>query len=295
MSASMTGFGRGEAAEASLRLVVEIKSVNNRYCDIQVRMPRTLYALEMRVRELISRRISRGKVDVFVNFTDTGPDSASVSCNYALAHAYTEAIRKIALNEDIALQISASRIAGLPDVMQVEPIPAPLDQVRPLLETAVEQALDGLCQMRRLEGGRLAVDIAKKAKKLEKLRQEIAAWAPMVVTEYRTRLLARIDELLADQAAEIMDEARLAAEIALFADKCSVDEELVRLASHLAQLAGLVSQEGPVGKKLDFLVQEINREVNTIGAKANDLALTGHVVQMKCEVEKIREQVQNLE
>ncbi len=295
MSASMTGFGRSEAIKASLRIVVELKSVNNRYCDIQIRLPRTLNAMEMRVRELIASRVNRGKVDAFISFTDDGPDAARVSCNFALAHAYTEAIRQIGDREDITLQLSASRIASLADVMQLEPSPAPLDLVRPLLEEAVTAALEELCQMRRLEGERLAADISHRAALLEQLRQEIAQRAPLVVTEYRTRLLSRINELLGDGAAEIMDEARLAAEIALFADKCAIDEELVRLASHLEQVGSLVSLAEPVGKKLDFLVQEINRELNTIGSKANDLTLTRYVVQMKSELEKIREQVQNLE
>lgn len=295
MSASMTGYGRGEAADADRRITVEIKSVNNRYCDIQMRMPRILSALEARIREIVAGRVARGKVDVFVTYEDRSPEANRVSCDPGLAHAYTVALRDLSIREGIPDGINAGLIARFNDVIQVETATAPLDVVQTLLEKAVQESLDALCLMRQLEGSRLAADIVKRSDVLEIRRRDIEERAPLVVAAYRTKLTERVADLLGDKASELFDEARLAAEIALYADKCAIDEELVRLHSHLQQLAAVVRLDEPVGKKLDFLVQEINREINTIGSKANDLDLINHVVSMKSDVEKIREQVQNLE
>lgn len=295
MSASMTGYGRGEAADTERRLIVEIRSVNNRYCDIQIRMPRILAALENRVREMVSARVARGKLDLFVNYEDRSAQSSQVRYDAGLVHAYASALRAMASQENIPDGLNAGLIARFNDVLQVEPGVVPLDEIQFLLEAALTQALDGLCQMRSLEGGRLADDICQRAQLLETMRQAAAIRAPQVVTAYRQRLTDRVQDLLGDQASNLVSEERLAAEIAMFADKCAIDEELVRLQSHLRQLQEGVVLDGPVGKKLDFLVQEINREINTIGSKANDLNLVQDVVTMKSEVEKIREQVQNLE
>ncbi|MDW7657037.1 MAG: YicC/YloC family endoribonuclease [Bacillota bacterium] len=295
MSASMTGYGRGEAADADRRITVEIKSVNNRYCDIQIRMSRVLSALEARIREMAAGRVARGKIDIYITYEDRSPEANRVSCDLGLAHAYTAALRDISANEGIPDGINAGLISRFNDVIQVEPATAPLDVVQALLEIAVQEALDALCLMRRLEGSRLVTDIVKRTEILENRRMDVEERAPLVVAAYRIKLTERVADLLGDKAAELVDEVRLAAEIALYADKCAIDEELVRLHSHLQQLATIVSLDEPVGKKLDFLVQEINREINTIGSKANDLDLINHVVSMKSEVEKIREQVQNLE
>jgi uncharacterized protein (TIGR00255 family) len=291
----MTGYGRGEAADADRRITVEIKSVNNRYCDVQIRMPRVLSALEARAREMAASRVARGKIDVYITYEDRSPDANRISCDTGLAHAYTAALRDLSAREGIPDGINAGLIARFNDVIQVETATAPLDVVQVLLETAVQNALDSLCLMRQLEGSRLVTDIVKRCEILENRRKDVAERAPLVVAAYRIKLTERIADLLGDKAAELVDEARLGAEIALYADKCAIDEELVRLHSHLQQLATIVSLDEPVGKKLDFLVQEINREINTIGSKANDLDLINHVVSMKSEVEKIREQVQNLE
>lgn len=295
MSASMTGYGRGEAADGERRVIVEIKSVNNRYCDIQTRLPRSLAGLESRVREQIGQRVTRGKIDVFISIDDHSSDAGRVHCDLGLAHAYADALRQIAQQENIPDGLNAALIARFNDVIQTEQAEVPLDAVNDLLADALHAALDMLCRMRQTEGARLNEDIRQRTVTLETLRVEIARRAPQVVSAYRTRLFERIRELLGNQAEELVGRERLATEVALFADKCAIDEEIVRLHSHLILLRDTVSLGEPVGKKLDFLVQEINREVNTIGSKANDLDLINQVVAMKSEVEKIREQVQNLE
>ena len=295
MSASMTGYGRGEASDANRRVTVEIKSVNNRYCDIQIRLPRVLAALEARARELVADKTARGKIDVYVAYEDRSIDASRVFCDLGLARGYTTALREISASEDIPDGINAGLIARFTDVLQVESASAPLDTVQVLLESAMREALDTLVRMRRLEGERLAADIKKRVGLLEQWHRAVTERAPLVVEAYRIRLTERIAELLGERATELVDEARIAAEIALYADKCAIDEELVRLRSHLEQMKNIVGLNEPVGKKLDFLVQEINREINTIGSKANDLDLVNHVVSMKSETEKIREQVQNLE
>jgi uncharacterized protein (TIGR00255 family) len=294
MSASMTGYGRGETSDADRRIVIEIKTINNRYCDIQIRMPRILAALENKIREMTATRIARGKIDLTVIYEDRSPASSKVVCDLGLARAYVAAYQELAAATGLPDGLSAAQIGRLPDLMSVETATVPLDQVWQLLEPALDQALVSLGQMRRLEGERLAGDIRCRTAELERRRRQVAERAPGVVDAYRLRLQTRITDLLGAQAS-LVDEQRLAAEVALYADKCAIDEELVRLHSHLTQLEALVGLDEPIGKKLDFLVQEINREINTIGSKANDLDLTNQVVAMKSELEKIREQVQNLE
>jgi len=295
MASSMTGYGRGEASGNERRVSVEIKSINNRYCDLQIRLPRVLASLENRVREEITRRVARGKVDVYVNFEDNSAESIRVRCDIGLARAYASALREIAAAADVPDALNAGVLGRYNDVLQVEPAALDPESIWVLLQEALQSALATLSEMRRLEGERLVRDIRSRSDSLKSLRLEIAERAPLVVDDYRVRLTARIDELLGDKAADLFDAQRLAGEVALFADKCAIDEELVRLESHLLQLDDILSLEEPIGKKLDFLVQEINREINTIGSKANDLELTRRVVSLKSELEKIREQIQNLE
>jgi len=295
MASSMTGYGRGEASGNERRVSVEIKSINNRYCDLQIRLPRVLASLENRIREEITRQVARGKVDVFINFEDNSPEAFRVRCDIGLARAYAGALREIAAAADVPDALNAGVLSRYNDVLQVEPAALDPESIWILLQEALQGALAALCEMRRLEGERLVRDIRSRSDSLKSLRLEIAERAPLVVDDYRVRLTARIDELLGDKAAELFDAQRLAGEVALFADKCAIDEELVRLESHLLQLEDILSLAEPIGKKLDFLVQEINREINTIGSKANDLELTRRVVSLKSELEKIREQIQNLE
>ncbi|MGI6334351.1 MAG: YicC/YloC family endoribonuclease [Saccharofermentanales bacterium] len=295
MPNSMTGYGRGEASDDSRCVMVEIKTVNSRYCDQQVRLPRVLAALENRIRELIGQRVARGKVDVFINYVDTGEAAYQVVVDAGLARSYASALREMAQVANIPADFNVAALSRFADILRVEATSPDPESTWTLLYSALTMALDALIRMRALEGACLARDIRRRVKELAALLEGIALRAPSVVGEYRARLTARIEELLGEQAADVFDEQRIAAEVAVFADKCGIDEEITRLESHLKQMDDLLKQSGPMGKELDFLVQEINREINTIGSKANDLELTKRVVAMKTQLEKIREQVQNLE
>lgn len=295
MAYSMTGFGRGEASLDEQKITIEIKSVNNRFCDIQIRQPRLLAALESRIREATGKCLSRGKIDLFINYEDKRADSIKVLADINLAEAYVTAFREIADSTSIPEGLNAALIGRMNDVMHVESARIDEESVWQLLDLALNQALANLLSMRRQEGQKLVDDILLKLEQLEKMLEQIALRAPTVPVEYRAKLKQRLQDLLEDQAGAFFDEQRMAAEIAVFADKCAIDEELVRLGSHFVQMKQMLEETEPIGKKLDFLMQEINREVNTIGSKANDLQLTRLVVNMKSELEKIREQVQNLE
>ena len=295
MAYSMTGFGRGESYRDERRITVEMRSVNNRYCDIQVRQPRLLAALENRVRESVSARLARGKIDIFINYEDNRADAVQVRADTGLAKAYAKAFREISEVSAVPDGLTAAVIGRFNDVLRVEAAQIDEEEIWSLLSDALELALDKMCEMRRAEGVKLVRDIELKLKELTELRGRVAERAPTVPVDYKQRLQQRMQEILDDKGREFYDEQRLAAEVAIYADRCSVDEELVRLDSHFVQLREMLQEKVPVGKKLDFLVQEINREVNTIGSKANDLELTRLVVTMKSELEKIREQIQNIE
>ncbi|NLC84723.1 MAG: YicC family protein [Ruminococcaceae bacterium] len=295
MPNSMTGYGRGEFSADDRRVTVEIKSVNNRYCDIQVRLPRSLNALESRIRDAVALRLARGKVDVSISYADNRPDAYQVTTDLGLAKAYAKALIEIADAVGAPESPSAAAISRYADVLRVETAQVDPEEFWQLLEQALNQALDGMVLMRTGEGERLQADMLSRLDLLEQERAAIAERAPEVPGIYRERLSARLSEILDERSAALVDEQRLALEVAMFADKAAIDEELVRLASHLDSFRSILGSEGPIGKKLDFLIQEINREINTIGSKANDLQLTDRVVYFKSELEKIREQVQNLE
>lgn len=292
MIRSMTGFGRGEAREEGKEFLVEIKTVNHRYFDIFVKIPRQLAFLEDRVREITGKIVSRGKTDIFITYNDTSDDSRNVILDTALAKAYIRAAEELRDSYVLKDDICVSLISRFPDVLRVEKTDEDEEKLWQLLKTALENALKNLVDMREKEGGELKSNILDKAAYVEGIIKEIKQRAPEVVREYKARLENRIKELLEQQVA---DEARLAAEVAIFADRCSIDEEIIRLASHINQLRDTLNIPGPSGRKLDFLVQELNREINTIGSKANDLLITRSVVEIKSEFEKIREQIQNLE
>lgn len=294
MAYSMTGFGRGEKIYDTRRYTVELKSVNNRYCDINIRMPRLFNFADSNIRKLISDELVRGKVDVFISYEDSASASTEVVLNEGLAKAYADAVIKIAAVTGIESDLSPSRLTNYPDVLTVRQNQLDEDQILAELSSAIKEAIDGMKDMRLNEGNNLCADILGKISELSRLRDEIAEHAPSVVADYRTRLNSRIEELLGDDKAAFYDEARLAAEVAVFADKCAIDEELKRLISHFGQANSILSSKGTVGKKMDFLVQEINREINTIGSKANSLEITNRVLLMKNLVEEMREQIQNL-
>ncbi|MDR3121292.1 MAG: YicC family protein [Clostridiales bacterium] len=290
---SMTGFGRGEASSDVRKFTVEIRSINHRYCDVSIKMPRALSKFEDRVRKAVLAGVSRGKLEVFVGCEEFGERARKVTIDMGLAEAYHGAMRK--LQERFGLlhdDITVTAFLRVPDILKVEDAEPDEGEVLGLLDRAVGDALGALVEMRGREGEKLIADIREKFSAVSELLDQVAARAPFVVEDYRARLAARIKELLGQTAP---DEARLAMEVAVFADRCSVDEEIVRFRSHLSQAEKCCASGQPVGRKLDFILQEINREINTIGSKSNDLLIGGKVVEIKAEVEKIREQIQNLE
>lgn len=289
---SMTGYGKGVASRDGRTLTVELKSVNHRFLDVSMRLPRSLSFLEDTFRSELAAGLSRGHVDVYLNYSNTREDAKSIRINGAFISAYVAAAREA--NEQVGLRddLTLSSCLRLPDVVEITEGDEDTAAVTELAREAVRDAILGLRQMRLLEGERLKQDFSARAETILSLTEEIAKRAPSVVEEYREKLNTRIEQLLG--AVEV-DRARLATEVALFADRAAIDEEIVRLRSHVAQMQLLLSSEEPVGRKLDFVVQEMNREFNTIGSKANDAALTNLVLSGKAEVEKFREQVQNIE
>ncbi len=293
MVRSMTGFGRGTFSDNGKEFTVEIKSVNHRYVDFYIRMPRQISFFEDKIREVVSKSISRGKVDIFVSFEDRSEDSKVVALDEALAGAYIQATNQIKEKYNIQEDISLSLITRFPDVLRVEKNEADEEQLWNILNKAIDAAVSSLISMREREGAELRSSILQKASYMQEIITEISKRSPDVVLEYKQKLENRINDLLGQQS---IDENRLAMEVAIFADKCSIDEELVRLGSHMLQLADILKiKNQPVGRKLDFLVQEINREINTIGSKSNDINITKFVLELKSETEKIREQIQNIE
>lgn len=289
----MTGYGRGEALQYDRKFVVEIKSVNHRYNDVTVKMPRAMLMYEDAVKKLIGRRVFRGKTDVFVNFESYSDEDVSITFNAPLADAYVDVVEMIRKRYNIEQPVRLDLIAKFPDIVSVEKNidPDSSDKIWKCLETALNEAVDNFVSMRETEGEALKKDIAEKLNGIKNTVQKIEARAPMVAEDYRQRLLARLAEV-----EELnIDEARIVTEVTIFADKACIDEEITRLYSHIEQMKSIICETQPVGRKLDFLVQEMNREVNTIGSKSNDLEITNCAVDLKSEIEKIREQVQNIE
>lgn len=293
MVRSMTGFGQSVRTAPDYRLQADLKSVNHRYSEVTVRMPREWSYLEDAVKKLILTEIKRGRVDVFITMERQGRSGKTIEPDWQLAEAYAEAARQIKERYGLSDGLTLKDFLQIPDVIQVrEGETADKEQVEAELLACVKEAAGHLAAMRATEGAHLQDDLDKRLAELRKHREFIVRIAPLVVEEYRTKLHARIQELL---GAVPVDQSRLATEVAVFADRSSIDEELTRLASHFSQFGKLLRSEEPSGRKLDFLIQEMNREVNTIGSKANQTELVNTVVELKAELEKIREQVQNIE
>ena len=289
---SMTGYGRASLERDGRELTLELKTVNHRFLDLNIRLPRALLFLEDGMRKGLNARLSRGHVDVFINYRNAREDAREVTLDGALLKAYARAMDEAAaLLPDVRDDRSLARLVTMPDVLVVAEKAEDQDAVTALCADVLNLACDVLEQMRAREGESIGRDLAAKVDNLERVAGEIAQRAPGVVEDYQRRLNERIAELLQSPP----DPQRIAQEVALFADRAAIDEELVRLSSHFAQFRHLLAQQEPVGRKLDFLVQEMNREANTIGSKANDLEITSKVLEMKSEIEKIREQVQNIE
>ena len=292
MVKSMTGYGRKKAENDQREVTVEIKSVNHRYLDLNIKVPRIYSFLEEAVKSAVSSRVSRGKVDVFVSvFTKDGKD-VKVTPNLELIREYVEALRQVRDTFGLADDISTMGVAQMPDALSIDKEEPDNEAVQQQVLEVVGHALEEYDAMRRAEGARLCQDIVQRAGRIGQLVDHVEERSPQTVEEYRKRISARMQELLGDTE---IAEQRILAEAALFADKVSVTEEIVRLRSHLAQLNTMLSADTAVGRKLDFLVQEMNREANTIGSKANDYELAQTVVEIKAEIEKIREQIQNIE
>ena len=291
MIRSMTGYGRGQGKANGLVFSVEIRAVNHRYADINVKAPRLLLALEAEIKKQVAAVLKRGKIDVFINQEPTEDAVAAPVMNRAVAEAYVQLFRKMQdefqLGDDIPLEL----LAAQKDVLIVRDDLVDEEDLRSSVTQAVAEALDGLVKMREAEGEATRLDIAARLKTVSASLDEIAARAVLVPQEWQQKLKERLQRLAEDG----VDEQRVAQELALFADRCDISEELSRFQSHLQQLEALFNAREPVGRQMDFLLQELNRETNTMGSKSNDAELTRNVVAIKAELEKIREQVQNIE
>lgn len=292
MVKSMTGYGRARQERNGRNITVEVRSVNNRYLDCTVKMPRAYIFVEDAMKALVQKYISRGKVDVFVTVDAVTADQTVVQVNEPLARSYYQALSRLREMFSLEDELSASTLARFPDVLAVTKAEEDLEMISADICAVLEEALTAHRQMRSVEGEKLFSDIAGRADTIESVVAKVEERSPQTVSEYRARLEAKMREVLQSTT---IDESRILTEAAIFADKIAVDEETVRLRSHLSQLRTMLSGDEPVGRKLDFLIQEVNRECNTIGSKCNDLAIARDVVNMKAEVEKIREQVQNIE
>lgn len=294
MVKSMTGYGRAKKTLSNRDITVEVRSVNNRYLDCTVKLPRAYIFAEDAIKGRVQKAISRGKVDVFVTIDSTGADEEVVVVNEGLARSYFAAFKKLyELGGDyLKKQSYVADIARIPDVLTVTKAEEDLESVGADICEVLDEALASYNQMRATEGKKLAEDIGGRLTTIETLTGKVEERSPETVREYREKLTARMQEVLQSTT---IDESRILTEAAIYADKVAVDEETVRLHSHVSQLRDMLLSDEPMGRKMDFLIQEVNRESNTIGSKCNDVAIARDVVALKAEVEKIREQVQNIE
>ncbi len=289
----MTGFGRGENIDDNRQFAVEIKSVNHRYNDIIVKMPKHLSYLQDNIKKLIKTKIKRGRIEVYIHLININETEFDVKPNNCLAKSYINALNNLCDEFNLKKEFSIDLLVGFPEILKLEKIKQDEDEIWICLEKALEIALDKMIEMRTNEGKQLAYDIENRGKKINNLINEIEKRAPEVVLEYKDKLKERIGKLLLDEYE--IDETKLANEVAFYADKSNITEEIVRLYSHIEQLNKTIQSNIPVGRKLDFLVQEMNREINTIGSKAGDTVIRNNVIEVKSELEKIREQIQNIE
>ena len=292
MVKSMTGYGRAEDTLGGCTITVELRSVNNRYLDCNIRIPRLYLFAEDAIKARVQKVISRGKVDVFVTLDNAGGEAVKVSVNRGVADGYYAALQELSQTYGLSGDISVSLLSRFPDVLLAEKAQEDVEQRAKDICPVLDRALSDFDQMRAREGERLKEDVLSRAARIEELVTLVEERSPQTVSEYRAKLEARMNEVLANTQ---LDPARILTEAAIFADKVAVDEETVRLRSHISQLREMLGQGGATGRKLDFLIQEFNREANTIGSKCSDIEIARHVVDIKAEIEKIREQVQNIE
>jgi len=295
----MTGFGRGQYEDENFSVTVEMKTVNHRYNEVAIRLPRFLNPLEDKIRKTILKTVNRGRIDVFINADYTSSENCTLKVDKNLAAAYHKALQEVGaaigleeLNINSAQEVMY--ISRCQDVINVKEGFFDVETVWPKVEQAVKEALDNLVTMRETEGGNIYGDFIYRADLIAEKLTKIEERSPMVVEEYQAKLTDRLNNLLADHNITVEPE-RLLQEVAIFADRASITEEIVRLKSHIKQFKNIINSDQPVGRKLDFLIQEFNREANTIASKANDYTLAQIVVEIKAEIEKIREQIQNIE
>ena len=292
MLKSMTGFGRCEIANEQQKITVEMKAVNHRYCDINIKMPKKLSIFEAGMRNLLKKYIQRGKVDVFISYEDYTENNMVLKYNEELAAEYVAVLTRMSERFGIENDVRTSSLSRYPDVLSLEEQAVDTDELWSVIESALNQACQQFVETRLVEGENLKNDLISKLDGMLVDVDYIEARSPEILAEHRQRLEAKVRELLGDST---IDESRIITETTIFADKICVDEEIVRLRSHIASTRQALIDGGSIGRKLDFIAQEMNREANTILSKANDLEVANHAINLKTEIEKVREQIQNIE
>jgi uncharacterized protein (TIGR00255 family) len=287
----MTGYGKSTLNKNDRNYIIEIKSVNHRYLDINIKIPRTISYLEEEIKKEISKTIKRGKVDVFITFENNSDKGRNIQINTEIAKLYINELRKLAKQENLLDNIEVTEISKLPDVLTIKNDSDDEEIKKEVLQTT-QETVRKLMDMKDAEGEKILQDLLQRIKNIEATTLEISKLSTGLIEEYVVKLESRIKELLDTKD---IDKSRIAQEVVIYADKCSVEEEITRLKSHIEQFRRFVKSNEPVGKKLDFLIQEMNRETNTIGSKANNLEITNKVIELKTELENIREQIQNIE
>lgn len=293
MIRSMTGFGHGEVSnDKNQKVTVEMKSVNHRYCDISLKLPKKLAMFEANIRNIMKEYASRGKIDIYVSYEDLSETAVSLHYNQAMAEEYMQVFKKMQEDFNIETKITAEALAKYPEVVTIEEVQQDEEVWWELLEAALRQAAEKFVETRTIEGANLKRDLLGKLDQMAADVTFIEERSPQIIAEYRSKLEEKVKEFLEDSTIE---ENRIAAEITLYADKIAVDEEIVRLQSHISSMTDVLESDESIGRKLDFMAQEMNREANTILSKSSDVDLADHAIELKTNVEKVREQIQNIE
>ena len=293
MIRSMTGFGHGEVSnDKNQKVTVEMKSVNHRYCDISLKLPKKLAMFEANIRNIMKEYASRGKIDIYVSYEDLSETAVSLHYNQAMAEEYMQVFKKMQKDFNIETKITAEALAKYPEVVTIEEVQQDEEVWWELLEAALRQAAEKFVETRTIEGANLKRDLLGKLDQMAADVTFIEERSPQIIAEYRSKLEEKVKEFLEDSTIE---ENRIAAEVTLYADKIAVDEEIVRLQSHISFMTDVLESDESIGRKLDFMAQEMNREANTILSKSSDVDLADHAIELKTNVEKVREQIQNIE
>ena len=293
MIRSMTGFGHGEVSnDKNQKVTVEMKSVNHRYCDISLNLPKKLAMFEANIRNIMKEYASRGKIDIYVSYEDLSETAVSLHYNQAMAEEYMQVFKKMQEDFNIETKITAEALAKYPEVVTIEEVQQDEEVWWELLEAALRQAAEKFVETRTIEGANLKRDLLGKLDQMAGVVAFIEERSPQIIAEYRSKLEEKVKEFLEDSTIE---ENRIAAEVTLYADKIAVDEEIVRLQSHISSMTDVLESDESIGRKLDFMAQEMNREANTILSKSSDVDLADHAIELKTNVEKVREQIQNIE